>query len=385
MKIQLEQEMSPDKQFELTYRIIEEYQSYVSDSAFVYIKKNIRLAEQENNKEWLIRTQLQYSFILSSTGLFIESESVLNSIPLDNLDNELLVKYYQYMGSLYININTYQKGMQITANYEELIHESQEAVVRYLPKNSLDRLYYKYLKARDKKDLDSARIYLESYLESTHPGTHDNAKKNYDMSQLYEQMGDSDTQIKYLILAVMSDVKDAVKENRALLDLSIWLYKHNDVERAFDYIIHALNDANFYGARFRYLEIAETLPIITHSYQQQNIQQSNQLKLILTFTIALFIILLVMMIYLNKQMLELKLARKKLKESNNNLEEVNNQLSRLNSELRDANIIKEDYIGHFLDLCAKYIRDLEDYKKSVKNMVMAKRFNELLKNALQRK
>ncbi|MDR0750041.1 MAG: DUF6377 domain-containing protein [Tannerellaceae bacterium] len=380
LKIQLEQELSPDKQYDITYRIIDEYKSYMSDSALVYVNKNIQLAGLQNNMAWLIRAKLQYAFVLSSSGLFIEAESILKSIPRDSMDREMLADYYKGLELLYINISIYQEGKQITlTNYKESIREYRDSVLYFLPDNAPERLFYQFLLADSDNKSDTALAYLKSYLATLYPGTHEHAKKMYSLSMLYEKTGDTEQQIKSLILAVMSDVKDAVKENRALLDLSIRLYNQGNIDRAFAYIQYALNDANFYNARFRYFEISKALPIITSAYQQVNAEHNRKLKSRLYIFSALFLVMLLLAALIYKAAQEK--TKKKIKETNENFEELNNNLNRLNRELSEANHIKEEYIGYFIDLCSEYIGNLEDYRKTVFNKIAAKRFDELLRSS----
>jgi hypothetical protein len=379
LKIQLEQELSSDKQYDITHRIIDEYKSYMSDSALVYVNRNIQLANQQNNIAWLIRAKLQYVFVLSSSGLFIEAESFLKSISRKPMDKEMLVDYYKGLELLYINISIYQEGKQIIlTNYKESIREYRDSVLYYLPDNAPERLFYQYLLADSDNKSDSALAYLKSYLATLHPGTHEHAKKMYNLSMLYEKTGDTEQQIKSLILAVMSDIKDAVKENRALLDLAIWLYNQGNIDRAFAYIQYALNDANFYNARFRYFEISKALPIITSAYQQVNAEHNHKLKIKLYIFGVLFFVMLLLTVFIYKATLEK--AKKKLKETNENFKELNNNMNHLNHELSEANHLKEEYIGYFIDLCSEYIGNLEDYRKTVCNKIAAKRFDELLRS-----
>lgn len=379
LKIQLEQEPSVEKIYDITYRIIDEYKSYMSDSALIYVNRNIRLAEEYNNMYWLTRAKLQYSFVLSSSGLFVESENVLNSISVEELKDELLVDYYKCLELLYININIYQEGKQILTNYRDVIRNSRDSILHFLPENANEKLFYKFLIADTDNRLDTALVYLNAYLDTLHPGTHEHARKSYSLSMLYERMGNTELQVQNLILAVISDVKDAVKENRALLDLSIWLYEQNDIDRAFRYIRYALDDANFYNARFRYFEISKALPIITTAYQQYSEQQSNRLKTMLYIISFLSVGLLIMLSFLYKQMLALRQARKVLKKNNDTLAEANENLNQLNHDLSEANLVKEEYLGYFLDLCSEYIGNLEEYRKIVSNKIAAKRFDELLR------
>jgi hypothetical protein len=381
LKIQLEQELSFDKQYDITYRIIDEYKSYMSDSALVYVNRNIQLAGQQNNMAGLIRAKLQYAFVLSSSGLFIEAGAILRSIPLKAMDKEMLVDYYKGLELLYINISIYQEGKQIViTNYKdkESIRECRDSVLYYLPDNAPERSFYQFLIADSEDRSDSALVYLKSYLATLHPGTHEHAKKMYSLSMLYEKTGNTELQIESLILAVMSDIKDAVKENMALLDLAIWLYNQGNIDRAFAYIQYALNDANFYNARFRYFEISKALPIITSAYQQANVEHNHNLKIRLYIFSILFFVMLLLTIFIYKAALGKE--RNKRKETNEKYEELNNHLNRLNHELREANHLKEEYIGYFIDLCSEYIGNLEDYRKTVSNKIAAKRFDELLRS-----
>ncbi len=380
LKIQLNQEISPDKQYEIADRIIVEYKSYKSDSALNYIRHNLELAKRYDNIEWKIRADLQYAFVLNVSGLFVESQIILNNIPREKLSDELLVEYYKRMEELNSNIDVYQEGKHLIKNYRQIANLYRDSIQLYLPESSHDRLYYDYIAANARGDFDRAKEYLETYVVSLQPGSHQHARMSFAISSLYKRMGNPELQVKYLIQAVMSDVKDAIKENRALLDLAIFLYQHNDVERAFRYIQHALSDANYYNTRFRYYEISKVLPIITDAYQIQNSQQSKRLKITLIIISILFLVVLALLIYLNRQMTALRLTREKMKTSNDDLEKMNLKLNRLNQELSEANLIKEEYIGHFLDLCSEYIGNLEDYKKTVTNKIAAKRFEELLRS-----
>jgi hypothetical protein len=349
----------------------------MSDSALVYINENIHRAIENKQITWEIQANLQYSFVLSSSGLFIESKNIMDNIPKKYLTNELWVEYYKCMELLYVNIDIYQADKNLTYKFQEKIRAYRDSVLYYLPANSPERLFYQFFQVNSEGNYTDALVYLETYLETLYPGTHEHAKKCYTLSILYQQLNNPNLQFKYLTLAVISDIKDAVKENRALLDLAIWLYEHQDIKRAFNYIQYALNDANFYTARFRYFEISKALPIITSAYQQLNTQQNNRMKIILSIFSVLFIALLVLLIYLQKQMAALKKARKGLKKNNQDLEEMNNKLNSLNRKLTEVNLIKEKYVGYFLNLYSEYISYLENYRKTVSNKVAAKRFDDL--------
>ena len=66
-------------------------------------------------------------------------------------------------------------------------------------------------------------------------------------------------------------------------------------------------------------------------------------------------------------------------ELNQELQQSNEHLNKLNKELQEANYIKEEYVGHFLNQCAAYIDKLENYRKIVRNKVLTKQYKDLVK------
>jgi len=379
LKSQFEQEITLERQFELCSQIIEEYKSYISDSALVYIHRNREYAKVFNRRIWLIRTELQFAFVLSSSGLFVESKDVLEHINRDEVPDDLLVEYFKCYEQLYVNMHIYQDEKLVGDDYRQKIKIARDSVLFYLPAYSKERLFYKFLVEESEDKLVEAKEYLEAYLQSFQPGTHEYAKKNYSLALLYSKLGNTDNQMKHLILAAISDVKDAVKENRALSDLSVCLFERKDVNRAFNYIQYALNDANFYGARFRFFEISKLLPIITATNQEQNARQNQRLKITFIIISILFVLLLIVTIYLLRQMKALAKVRHNLNESVEDLADMNRKLNQLNHDLSEANLIKEEYVGYFLDLCSEYIRYLENYRKTIHTKIAAKQFDELLR------
>jgi len=62
---------------------------------------------------------------------------------------------------------------------------------------------------------------------------------------------------------------------------------------------------------------------------------------------------------------------------NTKLNDMNSELITRNREVAEANHIKEEYIGYFLDACSKYIVKLDDYRRMVYNSVQDKQFEDL--------
>lgn len=68
-----------------------------------------------------------------------------------------------------------------------------------------------------------------------------------------------------------------------------------------------------------------------------------------------------------------------LQQSNNQLSATNEQFAVLNSKLKEANSVKDEYIGRFLSLCAQYVDKLDNYRKMVNKKMKNKELDELFR------
>lgn len=108
----------------------------------------------------------------------------------------------------------------------------------------------------------------------------------------------------------------------------------------------------------RTVEISRVLPVIEAAYKQQIERQRHQLVFFLIVVSILSAFLIVSVILIYKQMKKLSATQRNLKQ---------------------ANHIKEEYIGHFLNLCSIYIEKLDRFRSTVNRKITAGQAEELLK------
>ncbi|MCC8187083.1 MAG: DUF6377 domain-containing protein [Bacteroides sp.] len=161
-----------------------------------------------------------------------------------------------------------------------------------------------------------------------------------------------------------------VKENEALRNLALILFEEGEVARPYRYYSLSLEDANFYNARLRRMEIARTHPLIDKAYQQSVESKRQQLRFFLMITTVFALLLALGAVSLYRKNVELGRVRKRLEESNGKLEVLNNSL-------REANKVKEIYIGHFLGRCSDYIDKLNKYIRQVSRKLSEGKIAEL--------
>ena len=160
----------------------------------------------------------------------------------------------------------------------------------------------------------------------------------------------------------MTDTKLAVKENEALLTLAVNLYHKGDIDRAYNYIKVALDDAIFYNSRFKNTVIARIHPIIENTYLYRLEEQKRNLRFYILLT-SLFVVALAITLYFTYKQTKIVSRAKR------HLKTMNEELIGLNKNLDEANLIKEKYVGYFMNQCAVYINKLDEYRKNVNRKI----------------
>lgn len=375
MKAQLFNKTAKE-QFDLNKLIIDEYQYYISDSALQYIDRNKRIALANKNDDWKFEMQIQQARLLSSVGIFNESQKLLDSVPSIALNDSLKLLYYIAQEELYVHLLDFIDDNQYRAIYSSQLIKYRDSGLAYMQPNSEEFYFWKFKDYYVKHDNNNAKKALEACLRKVDPSRHMYAGANLCMSLFYNEFNganEKDEKLKYMLIAAIADVQSTTKENLALISLSNTLFLTGDVQRAYKYTHYALDDANFYNARYRNLQIGKMLPIIEKAYLEESQRQKNRMRAALAIISCLSVGLFITVVLIRKQMNSLANARKKLDRMNEELKEANQQLNNINAELSDASNIKEFYIGHFVDLCSTYMGKIEDYQKSLQKRNVLKK------------
>jgi hypothetical protein len=238
----------------------------------------------------------------------------------------------------------------------------------------------------DKRQYDQAIQSLRGFFSKTSKESPDRAVIAYIISDAYRLKKDKEQEKKWLIISAISDLQLVKKENISLRKLAFTLYEQGDIDRAYKYIKRSLEDALFCNAKLRTYEISKMLPIINDAYQNKNETNRTQLIVFLLSVSILSLFLLIVLILLFKQMKklanaqkEISLANTKLSELNKELNQINERLNETNATLAEASLLKEIYIGRYMDQCSDYIGKLEEYSRKLSVMATAGKMNELIK------
>ena len=346
------------QQFEVNREIIDQYNTFICDSAEFYINENLSIANRLNEKDFILESSLRLIYVYSLSGLFLQASEIFDSLNYKSLSTSNQAWYCWNRIRYYENLIFYTADANFSKQYEIKKEEYRDKVMLLLDNKSIEykkELAHKLQLAGNYKE---AVEILEYIFNKQEPGTHNYAMAAMNLAKVYKQEKLIESEEYYLILAATTDIRLAVKENEALLSLAINLYNKGDVNRAYNYIRVALDDALFYNARFKNSVIAKVQPIIEDSYLKKIRYQQKNLRIYSILTSLFVLILVIALIFIYKQVIAVSKARKELRIANEDL-------LHLNHKLDESNIIKERYLGYFMNQCSVYVNKLHTYRKNV--------------------
>lgn len=365
--------------------IIDEYQFFNFDNALSYIEKNIEIAESLNESSLIDKTKLKLGKLLLDSGRYKESIDALNEIDRLQIPEKLINEYYIAYKEGYSGLTYNTTVKKSKERYSLLYNAYQDSLYSRLNPNSEESLRLKEKQLRDNRKLDEALKINTKRLKKASIGMRSYSLITFERSLLYELKNNPTQQKKFLILSAISDIKASVKDNASIGELAKIMFKEGDIDRAYKYINFSFDDASFYNSQLRYVNIANSLPMITNAYEVRSIAQKNKLKNYLLFISLLAVILFASIYLVYKQVRKLSIARNELRKVNRELKTLNEKLNtsnedlkKLYQELSESDRIKENYIGTFLNLYSEYIGKLDVYRKLVRKYVKANQMNSLL-------
>lgn len=368
----LRKSISQEDIYFLNKSLFNEYKSYMSDSALAYLNENLRISTELRDYYKMNETNLAFSSLLTSLGLYPESLDALSLIHREYLDEAQKVYYYKYHLDIYGGIALYSHDTNRKAKFWRQNQRYIDSLYLVMPEGSSMHLLMEERLERERGSLEKALFINDKRLGLTQAGTEEYALIMFYRSLIYRKMGDMDKQKECLILSSISDVQCAIKDNASISILANMLFDEGDINRAYDYIRYSLDNIHIYNTRIRSSEVLDVLTIIDKTYHEKNEKKNMQLRNYFILICVLSIVLAVALYFIYRQKrkqentnIYITKTNKDLASLNEQLKSVNSKLEKTNLKVIEANRIKEEYIGYFLNQCVRYVDQMNDFRKSV--------------------
>lgn len=385
--------LTTEERLEADALLSEEYKVYIADSALYYAQEQLKLAQELRDGKLEDMARLELAEVRIISGMYQEALELLNGINRKTLHEDITGYYYHLYNTLYGAMRDYAIGKDLQQEYEYLANKYRDSLLLIYPAGSDTHILVGAEQLISRGKYQEALDLLLPYYRTLDSDSREMGYTAYSVADAYRHLGDRKKEKDYLMISALADLKSGVKEYISLRELAVLLYEEGDIVRAYTYMKRAMEDATFCNARLRTVEISQVLPIVNEAYRLQTELQRRQMliSLLCISLLALFLVLLAL--YLRRQMNRLALARQEVGKANAQLKllneelqglnerlaESNNCLQETNNRLAEVNYIKEAYIGRFLDLCSTYIGKLDAYRRTLNKKAMNGQTEELFR------
>lgn len=369
--------LTPEQQYDLNQRLYDEYVAYKFDSAFYYINKNVEAHSESGDHERFAASAVRMAHILAVTGLFDRARRLLDQVNPDSISDQQKIAYYTQQSEL----NLYRSEMaQFTSYFYDYIKRAQyyrQLAIQIAPKDNFDYIFNKATYISEADETDQAIKILEKYMVKLEEGTRIYSIVTSTLAYFYQKKQMTEQQERYLLLSAISDERGAIRENNSLRSLSEILMARGDNDDAYRYLYQAIREARFYGSRIRMMQVGRMAPQILQLYdaERTRTQQRTNLFLGLISFISLIlagIIVYTLILYRKKHAAGLQII-----EMNKVLAQHTEEIESVNTQMKEANRIKEEYIGRFLELSSLLLSNNEQRMKQLNRLARERKLEEL--------
>ena len=373
---------SNEDKLKLYEQLANDYKAYEYDSAMTYVNKGLLLAQKSNNILFNKRFRLSQTRLLITRGFYAEAKEILQKIAPKEDSHNYQFLYYYTLYELYNNWAAYCENNEFCKNYNQKKMEYLKKAIELSPKKDafyyylMGELYYFSNHPNNNRTIQ----YYKKALNMEKGNSRLHAMTAFALSEVYKKANNLKLMEHYLLVAAISDITSATKENLALQDIALFIYKHKtrSLKKAQEYINLSLEDAYAYNNRLRRIEISSKLQLITNAYTDDIRATNSMLYIALSVIFLLLLGVGLSSLFIRKKNKLLKQKKDEITATSAKMEVLNSQLHLINDELKDTNQKRERLVKVYIDLCYKNIERNSKLRTLAVRKIKANQSKELL-------
>lgn len=367
-----------DRRTQTIRELYSTYERFRNDSALAVLNYAETIPEFSSDTDFRDFVHISLARTLAVMGIFSDAFDYLEKVDPSKCSDSNKLLYYnvQHAANVWMADFTSISAPQVAAQCQSLAMQYNDSIIELEP----DIIYKginKATKAYKNGDIEES-INIAKQLIGKGESSHQIYVYAI-LAQAFGKFGNTDQELRYLTLTAINDISNGISEYMALPLIALRIFSLGQTDRAYNYIICAMDDATYSNAKLRTLEATEYFPIIDKGHQEA-IQLRRAFSILAYFSLGLLVIALIGGIFsLRRQMHKLSITRIALARANSRLEESNTKLQIINKDLVTADRIKEEYITRYLNKCKKYLEALETYRNQLYKHAQAHQWDELFK------
>lgn len=369
-----------NQKYSIYGRLYEEYAPYQFDNAREMLEMQENLADSLGDSSLKTTATLNKAFLFTTAGMFLEASTTFSQLDTAKFDYQQKIIWYNARQKFLHDYEEYMRTSGIPVPEAAKIRSYQNLILENTPEDSpLNRHITIMHMIWDGRWEDAYQENLR-VIETLNRNSRDYAVQTYWQGFICENLEREEETIRWWVESAICDIRGAIKDNASLCSIAVNLTDPADTDRAFRYIRLSLEDAVFYNAKLRKVQIASTMPWIEKAYIDAQERQAKVVRKYLMITIAAALLLLgfamvVVQLHFKGKKTARTIEKKniQLAQSNKSIAEAEDVLRQTNLALVEANAAKEEYLGLFLSMCSGYLDKLkktisrEQYEAELKN------------------
>lgn len=352
---------TPEQEYEIRSRLAEEYTVYSLDSTLVQLNRMRAIARLRKDPVQLAETEFALVKEYGRAGYHSDAFDILQQYPEETVPGKLKTQFFDAANFLYGEMAAYSSN---ATQYWRMRDRYRDSLLVYLEEGSYEWLDQKRIQAEAAREQEQALAFAMQALEISAPNSRQYARAAFFVSTYYK--ADRQEQIRWLTRSAIADVMCATKDYASLNDLAEILYQEKDTKRAFKYAAdHCMGDALFFNGKLRPWQIAQFFPALEKAYEAQTVRSTRGMAALTAISLLLLTALAATLYFIARRQRVLVKTRLDLMAEKERVERRNVSLSAVNSALQEANKVRQEYIGLFLQNLSENISTTRKYKNHV--------------------
>ncbi len=185
------------KRHQLSYQLFREYESFRYDSAYRYIEKTQRLANQLQDPEKVHIAQIGFGQICVSAGMYKEALDTLLTIQPNTLMRENRSLYYGLLGRCYGEMEKISNIPEFSEKYQSLAAAFRDSALLNTEEGTFFNSFLQGFIKFQSGEVKDAYHELNELLEEQELGHRDYAVVNYVLGNIAKTLNMPDSAINY--------------------------------------------------------------------------------------------------------------------------------------------------------------------------------------------
>lgn len=358
--------VTPVQQYHIYGELYNEYVAYQFDKAKDMLDNQLRIADEVGAIDLKNDAMIRKVHLLTTAGYYHEADDLFSRIDTTALDVDQMTQWYIARQKFLTDYHEYVSSSGFEVKDHDKIPYYQSKIVENLPEGSYISRHIEIISLIWERKYREASEHNLALIATLDKDSRDYAVQTYWQGHICELQEDAYETIYWWTESALCDIKGAIKDNASLSSLSQKLITPQDADRAFKYIRFSLNDATFYNAKLRKVQLATSFPAIEKAYNDSRLRQERDRKayvliLVVVAVFLAFFCALAIRMYLKDRKTSADIRKKNLQlmQYTKSIEDAEDILRKTNLQLVEANVAKEEYLGLFLSMCSGYLDKLK--------------------------